>query len=160
MKVRLAKAVLMIAVFSLAARAQPPAAGQTPPATPAASQTPVTATLPPAGQTEAEGDIYPQARANADSLREAWEKLDTTNLAEVNRLLKTKVCQVARISGLLSRTRDALDAWLAAERGYWSSWNDHEAKLVAEQQKSLKSMEADLARLAELWNRTGRTANN
>jgi hypothetical protein len=142
-------AALLLAVFGLTAGAQPPAAGQPPPAA-GAGQPPAAGATLPAAQNESEGDIYPEARANANSLREAWEKLDTKNLAEVNGLLKTKVCYDKRISGLLSRAQEALDAWLAAERSYWTAWNEHDTKRVSEQQKSLKSMEADLARLAEL----------
>jgi chromosome segregation ATPase len=150
MKDPILNAVLIIAVFGFSASAQPPAAGQTPPAgAPATPQSSATAANP-TGLGDAEGDLYPEARANADGLKAAWEKLDTANLAEVNRLLRTRVCQSKRIEGLLNRTTDALDAWLVAEKDYYTSWQVHEKQRVADQQKSLKGMEADMARLAEV----------
>jgi chromosome segregation ATPase len=72
------------------------------------------------------------------------------NIREAERLLKTRRCQIARVSGLLDRTSESLDSWLSAERFYWTSWNDAETKRVEGQQKSLTSLEADRQRAADL----------
>ena len=141
MNAQIAKAAVMIAVLALTARAQIPI-GQEPAATPAAP-----AAQP---QAEGEGDRFPQARKAADEARNAYEKVDMENIREVERLLKLRRCQIARVSGLLDRTSESLDSWLSAEKFYWTSWNEAETKRVEGQQKSLTSLEIDRQRAADL----------
>jgi hypothetical protein len=103
---------------------------------------------PPAAQEET--DRFPQALAAADEARKAYEKVYGENSGEVDKLLKTSRCQIARIGGLLDRTSAALDTWLAAERFYFTMWNEAETKRVEGQQKSLVSLEADQKRAGDL----------
>jgi len=140
MKAQIAKAAVLVVILALPSGAQTGTASRAPAATAAAAQQ----------QTEEPGDRFPQARAAADEARNAYEKVDMENVREVEHLLKSRRCQLARVSGLLDRTSESLDAWLSAEKFYWTSWNDAETKRVEGQQKSLASLDADRQRAADL----------
>jgi len=144
MKAQIAKAAVLVIMIVLTAGAQAAPGGQAPAAAPAATK--------PAGQQQSEEgvDRFPQARASADEALEAYEKVYAENVREVERLLKSRRCQIARISGLLDRTSASLEAWLSAENYYWTSWNEAETKRVESQQKSLASLEADQNRAKDL----------
>jgi chromosome segregation ATPase len=101
-------------------------------------------------QAEEETDRFPQARKDADEARNAYEKVDMENIREAERLLKTRRCQIARVSGLLDRTSEFLDSWLSAEKVYWTSWNEAETKRVEGQKKYLTSRESDRQLAAHL----------
>ena len=95
-------------------------------------------------------DRFPDQKAEADRLRAIYEPLHDKNIAEIDRLMLTKRCQIARISGLLTRTSEAMHAWLAAEKLYWKSWGDAEQSRVETEQKSAANIEADQIRAAGL----------
>src|ERR1035438_6790107 len=95
-------------------------------------------------------DRFPDQKAEADRLRAIYEPLHDKNIAEIDKLMLTKRCQIARISGLLTRTSDAMHAWLAAEKLYWKSWGDAEQIRVETEQKSAANIEADQIRAAGL----------
>jgi chromosome segregation ATPase len=139
MNALIAKAAVLIAILALTAGAESAPTSQAPAAKPTAQP-----------QAEEEGDRFPQARKAADEARNAYEKVDMENIREVERLLKSRRCQIARVSGLLDRTSESLDSWLSAEKFYWTSWNEAETKRVEGQQKSLTSLEADSRRAADL----------
>jgi len=95
-------------------------------------------------------DRFPEQKAEADRLRAIYEQLHEKNIAEIDKLMLTKRCQIARIGGLLTRTSEAMHGWLAAEKLYWKAWGDAEQIRVQTEQKSLASIEADQARAASL----------
>lgn len=134
MKVPTASALLLWLVFSMAVRAQ---------TTPAQS-------APAAAQTEAQaeapdrGDPWEGILRTADDLKAVYTKKDSENTAEVNRLLKSKVCQINRINGLIDRTEEALDAWADAMAPYLKNWEEAELRRVQIGEKSLAVSEEDL----------------
>jgi chromosome segregation ATPase len=130
MKVPIASALLLWLVFSMAVRAQ------TAPAQPA----------PAAAQTEApdRGDPWDGMLRAADDLKAVYAKKNTENMAEVDRLLKMKVCQINRINGLIDRTEEALDAWADAMAPYLKNWEEAELRRVQIGEKSLAVSEEDL----------------
>lgn len=95
-------------------------------------------------------DRFPDQKAEADRLRAIYTPLHDKNIAEIDKLMLTKRCQIARISGLLNRTSEAMHAWLAAEKLYWKSWGDAEQSRVETEQKSAANIEADQIRAAGL----------
>jgi hypothetical protein len=95
-------------------------------------------------------DRFPDQKAEADRLRAIYEPLHEKNLADIDKLMLTKRCQIARISGLLTRTSEAMHAWLAAEKLYWKSWGDAEQSRVETEQKSAANIEANQIRAAGL----------
>jgi chromosome segregation ATPase len=116
---------------------------QTPPPTaPAAGQA--------APQPDTETDRFPLLREAADTLRSEYEQLDAKNMEEIDKLTRTKRCQINRIGPLLDRTIDAMQQWLAAEKKYWEVWGEAEQKRVDSQMKTLAGMEADQKRVADL----------
>lgn len=138
---RVLLAALVITCTILLAQAQPP---QLPAATqPAAAPTQATAPA-------LEDDRFPALRESADRLKAVYEKLDAENMDEVERVLKTRRCQIARIGGLLDRTLDGMRQWHQAEMTYWRKWAEAEQQRVDGQKKSLAGMEADQQRVKEL----------
>jgi chromosome segregation ATPase len=109
-----------------------------------------TSPAPPAPSGDLGSDKFQSLRDNADRLRGVYEKLDTTNSAEIDGLLRTKRCQSLRVNGDLDRIVDSLNQWNEAELKYWTVWADEEAGRVAGQEKSLASMEAEQRRAEEL----------
>ena len=95
-------------------------------------------------------DRFPDQRAEADRLRAIYEPLHEKNMAEIDKLMRTKRCQIARIGGLLTRNSEAMHAWLDAEKLYWKAWGDAEQSRVDIETKSLANIEADQARAAGL----------
>jgi len=103
----------------------------------------------PAAQPEVEqGDRFSGLWDESERLRLIYEKVDADNIAYVDRLLKTRVCQINRVSGLIDRTLDAMNAYLNAAKKYYEVWGNAEEKRVEMQQKTLANMEADQASLA------------
>ena len=76
-------------------------------------------------------------------LRTAYEKVHDHNMAEVERLLRSKICQINRIGGLLDRTKDAMQQYVDAEKKYWELWGEVEGKRVEGQQKTLEGFVVD-----------------
>jgi chromosome segregation ATPase len=86
----------------------------------------------------------------AERLHLIWQKASDDNLAYVERLLRSKVCQTPRIGPVLERTQKALDDYLTAAKKYWEIWGIAENKRVDDQRKQLASMETDLERTKQL----------
>ena len=101
-------------------------------------------------------DRFPQQRAEADRLLAIFNPLRESSMADIDTLMRNKRCQIARIDGLLNRSRDARNAWLEAEKLYWKAWGDAEQSRVTTEQKSLANIEADLAHAADLVDSTKR----
>lgn len=91
-------------------------------------------------------DIFERLRIEAERLQHVWEKVNDENLAQVERLLHSKICQNKRIYGLLERTQKAMDEYLNAAKKYWEVWGIKENKAVDDQKKQLASMVADQER--------------
>jgi chromosome segregation ATPase len=108
-------------------------------------------TAPAPAQTEARGEAAPDhsdpwdgmLRA-ANDLKAVYSRKNTENMAEVDRLLKTKVCQINRVNGLIDRTEEALDAWAEAMAPYLKNWEEAELRRVQIGEKSLALSEGDL----------------
>jgi len=116
-----------------------------PPETPQA-----TAPTPAAPAEVEQGDRYPALWEESQRLRLVWEKTDATNMADVERLLRTKVCQINRVNGEIERTLDAMHEYYAAAKKYYEVWEEAEVKRVENQKKSLATMEVEKARVAGL----------
>lgn len=99
---------------------------------------------------ELEGDRFPALRESADRFRTDYEKTDGDNMREIEKLMRTKRCQINRIGGLLDRTIEAMQQWLVTEKKYWEVWGEAEQKRVDGQVKTLASMEADQKRIADM----------
>jgi chromosome segregation ATPase len=93
-------------------------------------------------------------RDTADAFRDAFEKLQTENMAEVDKLAKDKRCNVVRVDGLLTRVKEALELWLDAESKYWAVNDEIETANVERQQKSLANMQADQQRAQDMVDST------
>jgi chromosome segregation ATPase len=107
----------------------------------------------PANDKQAESpaeDLFPAEKAEAARLRAIYEPMHDKNMAEIDKLMLTRRCQIARISGLLTRNSEAMHGWLAAEKLYWKAWGDAEQIRVETEQKSVANIEADQARAAGL----------
>jgi chromosome segregation ATPase len=102
--------------------------------------------VPPATET----DRFPALREAADLLRSQYEELDAKNMAEIEKLTRTRRCQMPRIGPLLNRTITAMEEWATAEKKYWTVWGEVEQKRVDSQMKTLASMQAELERVASL----------
>ena len=120
------------------------APAQTPPPAPAAA--PATA----GSALDDSSDRFPQLREAADTLKAAYEQLDTKNMAEVDQLMRTKRCQINRIGGDLDRVLDLMHQYLAAETKYWSAWSEVEQKRIDNQVKDLAGFEEDQKAAAAL----------
>jgi molybdopterin converting factor small subunit len=105
---------------------------------------------PPAGAPDMQTDRFTASREAADMRQAAYLDLDKRNMAEIDRLMLTKKCQVNRIVPLLKDTVSAMNDWLAAEKKYWDLWNDAEGRRVEDLQTTLAGLEADAARIAKL----------
>jgi hypothetical protein len=95
-----------------------------------------------------QGDRFAALWDESERLRVVYEKADADNIAEVDRLLRTKHCQINRVGGLIDRTLDAMNAYLGAAKKYYEVWGIAEEKRVEMQQRTLANMEADQASLA------------
>jgi len=96
------------------------------------------------------GDRFSGLWDESESLKAAYEKLHDETMTQVDRLLKTKVCQDKRVNGLIDRTAEAMNAYLNASKKYYEVWGDAEQKRVEEQQKTISSMEVDQERTANI----------
>jgi hypothetical protein len=96
------------------------------------------------------GDRFPAKREEANRLLAISDRLNDESMAEIDKLIATKRCQILRIDGLLNRAKDAMHAWYDAESAYWKDWGDAEQRRVTIEQKSKENMEANLARAADL----------
>jgi hypothetical protein len=106
-------------------------------------------TKPPVSQSDSE-DRFPALAEEAARLRAIYEKTDTANMDEVDRLLKSRRCQITRIGGLIDRTLDAMHQWRDVELTYWRKWAEVEQQRVDDQRKSLANMEIDQERVKNL----------
>jgi chromosome segregation ATPase len=114
-------------------------------------QTAPAATLPPSPvQNPTETDTFRAIREAADAKRNVYEELDTKSMAEIDRLMHTKRCQINRIGPLLDNNIKAMQDWLSAERKYWELWGETEQKRVDSQMDTLARMEGDQKRVADL----------
>jgi septal ring factor EnvC (AmiA/AmiB activator) len=95
-------------------------------------------------------DRFPEQRSEADRLRDVYEPMHQESMGEIDKLMRTKRCQIARVSGLLNRNSEAMHRWLDAEKLYWKAWGDAEQSRVGTEQKSLANIEADQTRAADL----------
>ena len=101
------------------------------------------APAPIAGQQTEEDDRFPRLWRQAEDLKTSFEKVSDDNMANVERLLRTRRCQIARIGGLLDRTKEAMQQWLDAAKKYWEVWGQAEETRVEGQEKTLASFEVD-----------------
>jgi chromosome segregation ATPase len=115
-----------------------------------ASETPATVPSPAASPEVEQKDRFGPLKEEAERLQLVWQKANDDNLAYVDRLLRSKVCQTPRIGGVLERTQKALDEYLTAAKKYWEVWGMVENKRVEDQRKLLASMEADLESTKQL----------
>jgi hypothetical protein len=90
-----------------------------------------------------EDDRFPAMRDNAARLQAIYEKTDLANMDEIDRLLKTRRCQIARIGGLLDRTMQSTRDWQEEDTIRWKKWAEVEQERVDGQRKTLAEMEAD-----------------
>jgi hypothetical protein len=106
---------------------------------------PAAGSRPPAAESPAsnDDDRFPALKDNAERLKAEYEKADTANIDEIDRLLKTRRCQINRIGGLLDRTIASMNEWHQAETTYWKKWAEVEQQRVDDQKKGLAEMEAD-----------------
>jgi chromosome segregation ATPase len=148
---RLPALLVAASIGLVSGQTQQPAEAAAPPVTPAAAPTSPPA-APATSQTasSSEDDRFPGLRENADRLKAVYEKVDEANMNEVERLLKTRVCQINRIGGDLDRTIGALQDWIQAELVYNQKWAEVEQLRVDGQRKSLAGMELDQQRAKEL----------
>jgi hypothetical protein len=93
---------------------------------------------------------FSAARRDADLKREAYLRTDTREMAEIDRLLRTRNCHLDRVVPRLNAAIEAMNAWLAAERLYWGLWNDSEGRRVVDLRAILASLEADAGRIAHV----------
>jgi chromosome segregation ATPase len=84
----------------------------------------------------------------SEHLRLVYEKMDAEYMAEVERLLRTKRCQINRISGLIDRVLAGMHEYLNAAKKYYEVWGSAEEKRMKEQQKVLANMVVDQERVA------------
>jgi len=138
---------LIVSVFPILMLPWAPLQAQTP--APAATQA-ASASATPTVPAEVDGDRFASLRELADRLKAIYEMADADNVDEIQKLLKTRKCQIARIGGLLDRTKDALNQWVDAEKKYWTVWGEAEQTRVDGQQKTLAAMEQDQARTSDL----------
>ena len=122
------------------AAALAPLFGQAPPAV--GSRPLANAESPPSS----DDDRFPALKDNAERLKTQYEKVDTANIDEIDRLMKTRRCQINKIGGDLDRTIAAMNEWHQAETTYWKKWAEVEQERVDGQAKNLAEMEADQAR--------------
>jgi hypothetical protein len=114
-----------------------------------APETPAAPVAAPNAQPEVEqGDRFAGLWDESERMRVVYEKADADNIAQVDRLLKTRVCQINRVNGLIDRTLDAMNGYLSAAKKYYEVWGIAEEKRVDMQQKTLANMEADQTSLA------------
>jgi chromosome segregation ATPase len=118
------------------------------------SQTsPASETSPPAVNAQAEptaelhGDIYAALWGEVERLRLAHDKLKADNIAEIDKLLRSKRCQIYRVNGLVERALAAMHEYMDAARKYYEFWDVAEQKRVEMLRKSLMQMEVDKTRL-------------
>ncbi len=71
-------------------------------------------------------------------------------MPEIDRLLKTRRCQINRIGGLLDRVSDKMHEWSQAELTYWTKWGEIEEVRVTDERKKLAIMETDQQRTQEV----------
>ncbi len=148
--------IAMLVLVALPGRSQP--APQSPvqtasPSPPAAADPPAHDRVTPAAtQTTGAGesDRFPALAEEAARLKAIYEKTDTANMDEVDRLLKSRRCQITRIGGLIDRTLDAMHQWRDVELTYWRKWAEVEQQRVDDQRKSLANMEIDQERVKNL----------
>jgi hypothetical protein len=111
--------------------------------------TPPAGTLAPPSSLIAQTDTFPLIREAADAKRTIYEQTDARNMAEIDRLKRSKVCQTNRIGPLLDDNLAAMQDYVAAEREYWKLWGETEQKRVDSQMDVLARMEGDKTRVAE-----------
>lgn len=105
---------------------------------------------PPPGSPDMQVDRFTDPREAADTRQAAYLELDKTNMAEIDRLLLTKKCQINRIAPLLDSTIVAMNDWLTAERKYWDMWNEAESKRVDDLRATLEGLQADQGRTTKI----------
>lgn len=95
------------------------------------------------------GDQFPALRANADSLRTAYDELSTKDTPEIDALMRTKRCQIKRIGGLIDRELSLFGQWAEAELKYWDSWGADEQERVDKQKVTLATLETEQKRTSD-----------
>ena len=96
------------------------------------------------------GDKFQGLRDLSAAARDSYSKFHRQTMPEIDRLLKTRRCQVNRIGGLLDRTLEKLQEWSEAEITYWTKWGEVEEVRVGEERKKLAVMETDKQRAKDL----------
>ena len=95
-------------------------------------------------------DRFTDPKEAADLRRAAYAEVDKRNMAEIDKLMRTKKCQINRIAPLLDDTIVAMNDWLVAERKYWDLWNEAEERRVEDLQRTQAGLEADAERTAKM----------
>jgi chromosome segregation ATPase len=151
--VRFVCSFLIVCVAALPARSHAQAQPQTPEQVQAPEQRPPssaqTAESAPARASSETDDRFHELRVYADQLMAAYQVLDDKNTPEVQRLVQSSRCQIARVGGLLDRTIAGLQKWREAELKYWDSWGEAEQKRVEGEQNTLATYEREQQRLAD-----------
>src|SRR5579862_1826071 len=129
--------ILLACVCTGTAWSQAPASAA--PEQPAASTPAAAAAANPTPEVE-QGDRFAGLWDESESLRVTYEKVHAENMAQVDRMLKTRVCQDKRVNGLVDRTVESMNSYLNATKKYYEVWGDAEQKRVEEQQKTLANM--------------------
>jgi chromosome segregation ATPase len=102
-------------------------------------ETPATA-APPTAPSEVETDRWGPLKSEVEHLQQVWDRAHTENMAQVEKLLHSNVCQSTRVGRLLDRTQSAMNDYLNTFKKYWDVWSNAENKRVDDQRKQLASM--------------------
>jgi hypothetical protein len=97
-------------------------------------------TLPSEGE---QTDRWPALKDEAQRLRHVWDKTHTESMAEVDKLLRSKVCQINRIGSAVDRAQKALNDYFIVAKKYWEVWSKAETQRVDDLKKAVQSMEVD-----------------
>jgi len=95
-------------------------------------------------------DRFTESKEAADSRHAAYAEVDKRNMAEIDKLMRTKKCQINRIVPLLDDTIVAMNDWLAAERKYWNLWDEVEGRRVEDLRGTRAGLEVDAERTAKM----------
>ena len=137
------KALAAVFIACAGAGAVWPQARSVPAPSAPAQETSATTTPSTAPSEVEQTDRWGPLKSEVEHLRQVWDKAHTENMAEVEKLVHSKVCQSTRIGRLLDRTQNAMNEYLNAFKKYWEVWSNAENKRVDDQRKQLASMVAN-----------------
>jgi len=104
---------------------------------------PATSTPSTAASQDAPPDPFTSLRNQADNAKADYDKARSDADREINRLLKTKLCQVRRINLSLQTARDALETYIQYELQYQKRWIERAGESNQRIQKQIEQRKAD-----------------